>query len=74
MQAMKHANEGIHPCFETQGRCHQKSKTAVSVARERINVLQIYKKSLSVNFSLDTFCNSIKIPLCCYRRQRNVGR
>ena len=24
VQAMKHASERIHPCFETQGRCHKK--------------------------------------------------
>ena len=29
---MKHASEGIHPGFETQGRCHQKFKTVISVA------------------------------------------
>ena len=30
-QVRKHA-KGIHPGFETQGRCYQKSKTGVSVA------------------------------------------
>ena len=32
---MKHVNEGIHPCFETQGRRHQKSKIGVSVAPQK---------------------------------------
>ena len=32
VQARKHTSEGIHPGFETQGRCHQKSKIGVSVA------------------------------------------
>ena len=27
--------QGIHPGFETWGRCHQKSKTKVSVAPEK---------------------------------------
>ena len=27
MQVTNHGSEGIHPCFETQGRRHQKSKT-----------------------------------------------
>ena len=31
-QAMKYTGKGIHPGFETQGRCHQKSKTGLSVA------------------------------------------
>ena len=45
VQARKHASEGIHPGFETQGRCHQKSKTGVSVAlQKRTCVLQIFKK------------------------------
>ena len=30
----------IHPGFENQGRHHQKSKTVVSVAHKRIEVLQ----------------------------------
>ena len=35
MQVTKHASEGIHPGFETQGRRHQKSKTRVSVAPQK---------------------------------------
>ena len=35
MQARKHASEGIHPGFETQGRRHQKPKTGVSVAPQK---------------------------------------
>ena len=31
----KHASKGIHPIFETQGRCHQKSETAVSLAPQK---------------------------------------
>ena len=31
MQVMKDASKVIHPDFETQGRCHQKSKPGVSV-------------------------------------------
>ena len=27
--------QGIHPGFETQGRCHQKSKTGVSVSSQK---------------------------------------
>ena len=41
----KHASEGIHPSFKTQGRCHQKSKTRVSVGiRKRTYVHQNVKK------------------------------
>ena len=29
-------NSGIHPGFETQGRCHQKSKTGISVASQKV--------------------------------------
>ena len=32
---MEHASKGIHPEFETQGRCHQKSKIGVSVAPKK---------------------------------------
>ena len=42
--------QGIHPGFETQGRCHQKSKTGVLVAlQKRIDVLKNFflKKSLA---------------------------
>ena len=28
---MQESMQGIYPAFETQGRCHQKSKTGVSV-------------------------------------------
>ena len=31
----RHASEGIHPGFKTQGRHHQNSKTGVSVAPEK---------------------------------------
>ena len=31
----KARQNGIHPGFETQGRCHQKSKTGVSVAPQK---------------------------------------
>ena len=31
-KACKH---GIHPGFQTQGKCHQKSKTGVSVAPQK---------------------------------------
>ena len=42
MQVTKHASEGIHPDFETQGRRHQKSKTGISGPTKRIDVLQIF--------------------------------
>ena len=32
------AHKGIHPGFETQGRCYQKSKTGVSVASRKVLV------------------------------------
>ena len=35
MQVTKHASKGIHPDFVTQNRCHQKSKTGVSVAPQK---------------------------------------
>ena len=35
MQAMKHTSVRIHPGFENQGRCHQKSKTGVPVAPQK---------------------------------------
>ena len=47
-QAMKHACEGSHPGFETQGRHHQKSKTGISVAPQ--------KGLMSSNF-FNTECN-----------------
>ena len=38
--------KGIHPEFETQGRCHQKSKTGVSVAlRKGLMLSKIKKKN-----------------------------
>ena len=37
----KHASEEIHPSFKIQGRCHQKSKTWVSLGiRKRTYVHQ----------------------------------
>ena len=30
----KHTSQGIHPDLETQDRCHQKSKTGVSMAKQ----------------------------------------
>ena len=35
MQAMKYASKEIHSGFETQGRCHQKYKTGVSVTPQK---------------------------------------
>ena len=35
-QATKHVNGEIHPVFETQGRSHQKSKTGVSLAPQKV--------------------------------------
>ena len=35
MQVTKHASEGIHPSFETQGRHHCKSITGVSLATRK---------------------------------------
>ena len=40
--AGEEAHKGIHPGFETLGRCHQKSKTGVSVAPQK--GLVCYKK------------------------------
>ena len=43
---MKHASEGIHSGFETQGKCHQKSKTGVSMAPQKglVSYKKIFKK------------------------------
>ena len=35
MLATKHISKRIHPGFETQGRCHQKSKTGLSMAQQK---------------------------------------
>ena len=45
MQVTKHVDKGIHLGFENQERCHQKSKTGVSVARK--NVFPKFKKDRS---------------------------
>ena len=44
----KAAKWGIHPGFETQGRCHQKSKTGVSVAPQKglVSFKRVLKKFL----------------------------
>ena len=47
-QVRKHASEGIHPGFETQGRRHQKSKTGVSVDPQK--GLVYYKNLKKKNF------------------------
>ena len=41
--------QGIHPGFENQGRCHQKSKTGVSVAPQKglVSSKKIFFKKLS---------------------------
>ena len=43
---------GIHPGFKTQGRRHQKSRTGVSVAPQKVRVLQKLKKNVQNNFLL----------------------
>ena len=35
MQITEHASEGIHAKLKTQGRRHQKSKTGISVAKQK---------------------------------------
>ena len=40
MQTTEHASGGIHPGFETQGRHHHKSKTGITVAPKKTDVLQ----------------------------------
>ena len=35
MQVTKHASKGIHPGFESQDRCHQKSKTGAPEAPQK---------------------------------------
>ena len=35
MKVTKYASKGIFPGFETQSRCHKKSKTRVSVAQQK---------------------------------------
>ena len=41
MQVTEHANEGIHPSFETQGRRHQKFRNSgISGTTRRTPVLQ----------------------------------
>ena len=43
--------QGVHPGFGTQGRCHQKSKTGVSVASQKgLTFSKIFFKKLT-NFS-----------------------
>ena len=49
MQAMKHTCEGINPGFETHGRRHQKSKTRVSVAPQKIKNTLLIRTDVSVS-------------------------
>ena len=46
MAATKQASKGIHPDFEIQGRRHQKSKTAVSVAPQSFKKKNKNKQNL----------------------------
>ena len=43
----KACKQGVHPDFETQGRCHQKSKTGVSVAIQKVFLKKRYFVSVS---------------------------
>ena len=67
-QARKHVSDIIHPGFETQGRCHQKSKTGVSVAPQKGLVSYKLKKKIR---QTDTCENSTKNgKLHLFRRTR----
>ena len=46
--------KGIHPGFEFQDRCHQKSKTGVSVALRKVNYdLKMLKKKNKIKKQSD---------------------
>ena len=61
----KARKRGIHPGFETQGRCHQKSKTGVSVAPQKGLVSSKFKKKVfMVNVKDNSFLNRNLISLC----------
>ena len=44
----KACKQGIHSGFETQVRCHQKSKIGTSVAPQKTDVLQFFKEKVSL--------------------------
>ena len=62
----------IHPGFETQDRCHQKSNRGVSVVHKETCVLQIFflKKLLIRKICHEVFNSCEQI----IRRQLSIGR
>ena len=76
MQVTKHASEGIHRDFETQGRRHQKSKTGVSVSgpTKRTYVLQKLKKNThkEINKKLTAFASVVAVLLAHGVEERGV--
>ena len=65
--------QGVHPGFETQGRCHQKSNTGVSVAPQKgLMSLKFFKekrslKSRSQGYRFNLVCSipDLQYPLLC---------
>ena len=69
MQAMKHASEGIHPGFGTQGRHHQKSKTGVLVGSQKglMSSKIFFKKSINAERKRKLHVSSLSLFLYVYR-------
>ena len=71
MQAMKHASEGIHPGFGTQGRHHQqKSKTGVLVDSQKglmSSKISFLKKSINAERKRKLHASSLSLFLDVYR-------
>ena len=61
-QVRKHA-EGIHPGFETEGRCHQKSKNmGISGPIKRTHVLQNFKIKKDAKSGVAMVISQIRVP------------
>ena len=61
MQVMNHVSKVIHPDFETQGRCHQKSKTGVSVPdKKNWWPPKHFKKIINASVTTDGWCEWCK--------------
>ena len=59
LKDLLHASKGIHPVFKSQGRCHQKSETGVSVAPQKgLNVLQFLPTAREGN-GFTGICHSV---------------
>ena len=52
----KAGKQGIHPGFETQGKCHHKSKTGISMALQKGLMSSIFFKKIKIkNLNIASF-------------------